>query len=1682
MNASFRDIEKQVAQLRAQRLPHDQFEAAVNQLRVIDDDGATWQISAETGSWIKWDGANWLPANPFGDDFDTAGEHFVALQTGFKAGQIDFATFTARVEQIRVETPEGETWAILPQNGAWVRWTGTQWVEQEPPRKDAEQPSEFAECEAKYHELLASLQAGGITQEDFEDRVTRIRITDENGASWQLSPENGSWLKWDGLKWLPATPPMQSTSTAGPVRKLAGAVVESSKEELKSTLKSVPGMIFRALVSRAIMAVVSYFGAMYLHAYITGFKNNGFRDDGGPWAPWLALTESKQGNSYAFIWGIAGMLLSSLVFTIFRRGPIKGIFGTLMAPFALIGRLKDGGKTGIGAIAIGAGVALLINQKLSVNPQANLSMGIGLLFIGAGRPGYYAARFLAGVIRRVTAPMQKKATARVPFDLKAAQLALFGVAPGFYLASRLPADKLVVSGIILTVIGLALVFNLKKPQPTAGTAVTLLFYGIFGSVAFVLFEWFTIQHAHADDGGRDEFTGNPDDYWKTEGGKLLDHGKPAADASAAGSVLGGDITQPPDPPPPPYSFSLCLDTYAMTITQSGPQGVRAWVVVSGPDADVCANLEAQLNSTISMTITGNITEWFSPTVEADAGGARCNFFVQIPDDPDQRKGPHMASVSASVSCPRGLLSRRCRINMEIQSDYILVLSDELKVKANEPGSAYYAYVQCNDPNLEGDAQLERSRQVAPGIKFNLTGAQANWIGGPGEVEGYISGDGKEIAVNPTVPAEDVTATPPFEVAVEVSCEVPDAGMLTKGGRIVIEPPDWFVELEPLKDKMMLDFKDAASFKVRLIPLDSSKLELYTGSSGNLLNSHLSISAEGNNAQYAVFTEKDGDGDWRIFDVTFSQAASGAQVDPYLDVVADAELTGRKVSQKFRINLAGKPSLEVTEKTVGIRSGGDPVDVHCKVKDGGDFQWSLKIDITGMDEVAPTGPPDEEDGPGFTLHLKAAAAEGTDVRIRTGKLILSATSTYPETNEEIATDPVEVELKLGQVGLTVIPTTIRLPLDPAKEPATFFKVRVVQFDSETSTFSINAGAMKGLEVGEWQEGDFTDGQNAFIGSGAEVKYERTEGSGLDAVAVWSVKQKLQVPASQAIDAVCTLSAPGDWGEDSDLFEVDQTFILPVDPASVESAKIRLEQANCRKVLTYMPEGELRQKFLETVETKAQALGAEGLFHLRHEIWNAAQDALLKEAESYLASAAYYGRLEQVADWTAYLAGLILQGMSSVLVPFPGDMVVNMLYQAIPDLANAVYQGGPSAAKTWFKQWCDGIVAGAGGMAVDMAIGQVVDLEKLFLRGMAQYKDPRKAGLIASVIFLEARFARYQITTKPDGEPYSLKESILNSLRDLAEQIVTCGISKGTKYANEGPGHGYDPKDGRHYHDGDGPPDTRGMPDANVKKMQQIAKDNNVEIYVRPTNPASKKILEEGGHPKPESIKTKTINEDDLKLGRKPEDIGKVGYFDPGPEPPPKGNMSDADHAKLVERYKQRKQEFTDNAKDMKKLHDKGVEVTPDGVVVAKDGKPYTGDHDIFDIRGPNGEKLTKAQYDKVMDELMKPPFSAQHGGHRQWDYSKLDKNTPPPQKDSNGKWVQPQSKFNKAKKIDEKILDSHQATTSSGGKGEGLIKVDGKGNLKNQNFDAHSQTLDKTGRLTQSATASGRHTQQEQEDK
>lgn len=187
---------------------------------------------------------------------------------------------------------------------------------------------------------------------------------------------------------------------------------------------------------------------------------------------------------------------------------------------------------------------------------------------------------------------------------------------------------------------------------------------------------------------------------------------------------------------------------------------------------------------------------------------------------------------------------------------------------------------------------------------------------------------------------------------------------------------------------------------------------------------------------------------------------------------------------------------------------------------------------------------------------------------------------------------------------------------------------------------------------------------------------------------------------------------------------------------------------------------------------------------------------------------------------------------------------------------------------------------------------------------------------------------------------------------------------------------------------------GMPAKNAHQAVKVAAQFEVQILVRPTNPTAPVLLERGLLPKPESIKAKTINADDVKLGAhvgiSEDDIGKVGFFEP--KLPEQGPMSEDAYRKLYTRFVQRQKEHVDDyRKIMKKIKEKTLELKNGKLVDKATQKEFTGDHDLYAVLDSGGRPLVDVAPDTaalqkkeaVVAALKGGTFNAQHGAHLDW---------------------------------------------------------------------------------------------------
>ncbi len=208
-------------------------------------------------------------------------------------------------------------------------------------------------------------------------------------------------------------------------------------------------------------------------------------------------------------------------------------------------------------------------------------------------------------------------------------------------------------------------------------------------------------------------------------------------------------------------------------------------------------------------------------------------------------------------------------------------------------------------------------------------------------------------------------------------------------------------------------------------------------------------------------------------------------------------------------------------------------------------------------------------------------------------------------------------------------------------------------------------------------------------------------------------------------------------------------------------------------------------------------------------------------------------------------------------------------------------------------------------------------------------------------------------------------------------------------------------------------TYGIPEKNFDKFRNVARDRNVVVDVRPTNPSAPKWLDAGAMPKPQDIKAKTVNEVDVLLGADAGNVGLVGYFQP--VLPDQGSVPVDAWDRVVSRFNQRSTEFHELAGKMARYEADGTFTVHEGIVFGFDDeggrRPITGDHDLFDVSSPDGARISPLDHDALIDEMRAKDMAVAHGAHMFWN---------------------PPTAFDKS--VFDKIVSSHEGAT-----GEPLLR-------------------------------------------
>jgi len=75
----------------------------------------------------------------------------------------------------------------------------------------------FREAENTYRQLREQLAKGSLDLKEFANRANSLRVDAADGSKWQISPRDGTWLRWGADEWIAAEPPPDHVSPSPPV-------------------------------------------------------------------------------------------------------------------------------------------------------------------------------------------------------------------------------------------------------------------------------------------------------------------------------------------------------------------------------------------------------------------------------------------------------------------------------------------------------------------------------------------------------------------------------------------------------------------------------------------------------------------------------------------------------------------------------------------------------------------------------------------------------------------------------------------------------------------------------------------------------------------------------------------------------------------------------------------------------------------------------------------------------------------------------------------------------------------------------------------------------------------------------------------------------------------------------------------------------------------------------------------------------------------------------------------------------------------------------------------------------------------------------------------------------------------------------------------------------------------------
>ena len=458
-----------------------------------------------------------------------------------------------------------------------------------------------------------------------------------------------------------------------------------------------------------------------------------------------------------------------------------------------------------------------------------------------------------------------------------------------------------------------------------------------------------------------------------------------------------------------------------------------------------------------------------------------------------------------------------------------------------------------------------------------------------------------------------------------------------------------------------------------------------------------------------------------------------------------------------------------------------------------------------------------------------------------------------------------------------------------------------------------------------------------------------------------------------------------------------------------------------IYDYFKDSTERKKLLDMLERNKHKFDVEGMVEFRKKIWMIAHDLMINEAQSYISEANSYDAIIDTLEWVVWMGDLAFQVvLSTYMGPFAAFGTSTFKEIAITGYRMVIEEKS-------VDEFIDLQIASFKEVLFSVAKGGVINT-----RNIGKIYKGNKIKVWA--IYAVATFAISY------GRTRSIPEAAKMTARQLRDEAIIVFLNKHVQKGQarlkaenekkiEPKKNPKDQKGTKDYEKDPNPPDVSGYTSSSMKSIQRIANKFKARIITRPTNAAARRLLKSGqAVPKGMFVKNKTIGVLDTFLGASKKDIGKVGSFKPKLSRQQIKHLPKAMRREIVKRYRQRSAEYTDQAQHL--LDNRDRLYVKKGVVHDRlSGKPFTGDIDVFDIRGANGKKLPPERILKIINELKKSNIKTniEHGAHVEWDWESI--------KDPEDRRI--------AKDIYEKIINAH---TKDGSKSIAKNIAEGKESL------------------------------------